>query len=39
MQHRDTESRAVYKQLFEFWKKADSDLPILQQAKAEYSRL
>jgi tetratricopeptide (TPR) repeat protein len=39
MEHRDGDSRATYRQLFAFWKSADADLPILMEAKAEYSRL
>jgi eukaryotic-like serine/threonine-protein kinase len=39
MEHEDAESRATYNQLFAFWKDADSDLPVLLQAKAEYTRL
>jgi serine/threonine protein kinase/tetratricopeptide (TPR) repeat protein len=32
-------SRVEYRDLLEFWKNADPDLKILQQAKSEYSRL
>ena len=32
-------SAAVYKDLLTLWKEADSDIPILKQAKAEYARL
>jgi len=39
MERKDADSRAAYKQLFAFWKNADNDLPILLQAKAEYSGL
>jgi hypothetical protein len=39
MEHRDADSRAAYRQLFAFWKNADADLPVLTEAKAEYSRL
>jgi hypothetical protein len=39
MEHKDAESRAAYKQLFAFWKNADSDLPVMLEAKVEYSRL
>jgi DNA-binding winged helix-turn-helix (wHTH) protein/tetratricopeptide (TPR) repeat protein len=39
MQGETTESRAAYEKLFAFWKNADSDLPLLQQAKTEYAKL
>ncbi len=32
-------SRAAYQDFFALWKDADSDIPILKQAKAEYARL
>jgi tetratricopeptide (TPR) repeat protein len=32
-------SRSEYEQLFLLWKNADSDLPLLQQARIEYARL
>ena len=32
-------SRAAYDRLFELWRNADADLPILQRARAEYARL
>jgi tetratricopeptide (TPR) repeat protein len=32
-------SRAAYDRLFELWRDADPDLPILQRARAEYARL
>jgi eukaryotic-like serine/threonine-protein kinase len=32
-------SRAVYRQLFAFWKNTDEDLPVLLQARGEYSKL
>jgi hypothetical protein len=36
----DTEkAMKAFQDLFELWKDADSDLPILQQAKAEYAKL
>jgi tetratricopeptide (TPR) repeat protein len=34
-----TKSRIAYQDFFAFWKDADSDIPILQQAKAEYAKL
>jgi DNA-binding winged helix-turn-helix (wHTH) protein/tetratricopeptide (TPR) repeat protein len=33
------ESRARYERFFALWKDADSDLPVLMQARAEYARL
>jgi tetratricopeptide (TPR) repeat protein len=39
LQHREQDSRREYERFFELWKDADSDLPVLQQARAEYSRL
>lgn len=39
MDHKDSESRAAYNQLFAFWKDADGDLPVLLHAKAEYAKL
>ena len=32
-------SRTAYQDFFALWKDADADIPILQQAKAEYSKL
>jgi len=32
-------SRKAYEDFFELWKDADSDIPVLQQAKSEYARL
>ena len=32
-------ARAAYQDFFALWKKADPDLPILRQAKAEYAKL
>ena len=32
-------SRAAYQDFFALWKEADADVPILQQAKAEYAKL
>ena len=32
-------ARAEYRRFLTFWKDADPDIPILQQAKAEYARL
>ena len=34
-----TKSRAAYETLFKLWKDADADIPVLQQAKAEYAHL
>jgi hypothetical protein len=31
--------RAAYQEFFALWKDADTDIPILQQAKAEYAKL
>ena len=32
-------ARKAYEAFFEFWKRADPDLPLLLQAKAEYAKL
>ena len=32
-------SRAAYQDFFALWKDADSDIPILKEAKAEYAKL
>ena len=32
-------AKKAFQDFFELWKDADPDLPILQQAKAEYARL
>ena len=32
-------ARTAYQDFFAFWKDADSDIPVLQQAKAEYAKL
>ena len=32
-------ARAAYQDFFTLWKDADPDIPILQQAKAEYAKL
>jgi len=32
-------ARRAYQDFFELWKDADSDVPVLKQAKAEYARL
>ena len=34
-----TKSRRAYEDFFELWKDADPDIPILQEAKAEYAKL
>ncbi|MEQ1472424.1 MAG: hypothetical protein ABLQ96_01320, partial [Candidatus Acidiferrum sp.] len=34
-----TKSRAAYDAFFKLWKDADPDIPVLQQAKAEYAQL
>ena len=34
-----TKARAAYNDFFTLWKDADSDIPILKEAKAEYARL
>jgi tetratricopeptide (TPR) repeat protein len=39
MQGETGKARAVYQDFFTLWKDADSDIPILQQAKAEYAKL
>ncbi len=37
---RDTEkSKAAYSQFFTLWKDADTDIPLLKEAKLEYARL
>jgi len=32
-------AKAAYQDFFKIWKDADSDIPILKQAKAEYGKL
>jgi eukaryotic-like serine/threonine-protein kinase len=32
-------AKAAYSEFLTLWKKADSDIPILNQAKAEYAKL
>jgi hypothetical protein len=32
-------AKAAYQDFFAFWKDADSDIPILKQAKTEYEKL
>ncbi len=32
-------ARTAYQDFFNLWKDADSDIPILKQAKAEYAKL
>jgi len=32
-------AKTAYQDFFTFWKDADSDIPILKQAKAEYAKL
>ena len=39
LQGQRDKSRAAYQQFFNLWKDADPDIPILQQAKAEYAKL
>jgi tetratricopeptide (TPR) repeat protein len=39
LQHDLTKSRAAYQDFLALWKDADSDLPILKEAKAEYAKL
>ncbi len=39
LQNRAAESREEYQKFFAFWKDADADIPILKQARLEYSRL
>jgi eukaryotic-like serine/threonine-protein kinase len=34
-----SKAKSAYQDFFELWKDADPDIPILQQAKAEYARL
>jgi hypothetical protein len=34
-----TKARTVYQDFFALWKDADPDIPVLQQAKAEYAKL
>jgi tetratricopeptide (TPR) repeat protein len=38
-QHRSNESRRAYEKLFELWKHADPDLPVLRQAHLDYAQL
>ena len=39
MQGDSSKARASYNDFFALWKDADPDIPILQQAKAEYAKL
>ena len=39
LQGQTGKSRAAYQEFFALWKDADTDIPILQQAKAEYAKL
>jgi eukaryotic-like serine/threonine-protein kinase len=39
MQGKIVDSRAQYEQLFAFWQNADPTLPVLEQARAEYTQL
>jgi hypothetical protein len=39
MQGETSKARRVYQYFFALWKDADPDIPILKQAKAEYSKL
>lgn len=39
MENKKIESRQEYEALFNRWKDADADLPILRQAKQEYAQL
>jgi serine/threonine protein kinase len=39
LQGQTDKSRAAYQEFFTLWKDADPDIPILQQAKAEYAKL
>jgi eukaryotic-like serine/threonine-protein kinase len=39
MQGDTANARAAYDAFFRLWKDADSDIPILKQAKAEYAKL
>ena len=39
LQGQRDKSRAAYQEFFTLWKDADPDIPILQQAKAEYAKL
>lgn len=34
-----TKAKAAYQDFFNIWKGADSDIPILKEAKAEYAKL
>ena len=39
LQGQRDQSRAAYQEFFNLWKAADPDIPIYQQAKAEYAKL
>jgi hypothetical protein len=39
LQNNKPASRREYEKFFEMWKDADADIPVLQQARIEYSRL
>ena len=39
LQHDTAKARAEYERFLNLWRDADSDIPVLQQARAEYSKL
>jgi len=39
MQGKLRESRAAFEKFFTFWRNADADLPVLQDARREYARI
>jgi DNA-binding winged helix-turn-helix (wHTH) protein/tetratricopeptide (TPR) repeat protein len=39
LQHKTEDAKAEYQRFFSLWSDADNDIPILQQARAEYARL
>jgi len=39
MAHETKQAKAAYEDFFAIWKAADSDLPIVRQARIEYARL
>ena len=39
MENNQAASRREYEKFFDMWKNADADVPVLKQARAEYSRL
>jgi len=39
LEGKGAESRAAYERFFDLWKDADANLPVLQEARREYTKL